>query len=206
MPLVAVAWPGLRGARASLEIAPDHDAIDIDALDLARSQVVLVTNLGRMTLTFAPDLAPNHVRNFLELSRSGFYDGTRFHRVVRDKIVQGGCPNTKAGATGKPGFGSPGHTVDAEFSDARHVRGVLSMARGRGENSAGSQFFLCHGEVPSLDGRYTVFGRVDSGLDTLDKIAEQPVRDVDGIPTPIEPVHLYRAVVLPVLADSEGKK
>jgi peptidyl-prolyl cis-trans isomerase B (cyclophilin B) len=154
-----------------------------------------------MVVRFWPDKAPKHVRNFIKLSKEGFYDGTKFHRVIKDFMIQGGCPNTKEGATGRPGTGSPGYTVPAEFNkDIRHVKGVLSMARSSDPNSAGCQFFVCHGDASSLDGSYSAFGTLDAGYDTLEKIVNVRVEPNDmGEPSsPVEPVHLYAAVVLPV--------
>jgi peptidyl-prolyl cis-trans isomerase B (cyclophilin B) len=196
---VTVSWPGLSGATTSLEVAPDQSGIDIEALNLAETKVMLVTNFGTMTLRFFPDLAPNHVRNFIKLAKSGFYDGTRFHRVIRNFMIQGGCPNTKEGAEGAPGTGNPGYTIDAEFNDRRHTKGVLSMARGADINSAGSQFFICHGDASMLDGKYTAFGELVDGMDTLDKIADVPVtaNEYGETSRPTRPVHLDKAIVLP---------
>src|SRR5690606_7700732 len=104
--------------------------------------------------------------SFLSLAQQGFYDGVAFHRIVRNFVVQAGCPHSREGATGQPGTGGPGYTLPAEFSDLPHVRGTLSMARGRDPNSAGSQFFVVHAAHASfLDGQYTVFGKVEEGLD-----------------------------------------
>ena len=147
--------------------------IDLETTDPATIEAAMVTSRGTMVITFFPDKAPLHVQNFLRLAQQGFYDGLAFHRVVRNFMVQGGCPNTRAGATGQPGTGRPpGPGLRAEFNDVQHGRGVVSMARGRDPNSAGSQFFIVHGEhAPHLDGHYTVFGRVEEGLDVLDEIA-----------------------------------
>lgn len=147
--------------------------IDLDQTELQTLEAVLATSKGAMVLTFFPDKAPQHVRNFLRLAQDGFYDGLAFHRVIRNFMVQGGCPHTRAGATGMPGTGRPpGPPLRAEFNDVPHTRGVLSMARGRDPNSAGSQFFVVHAEhAAHLDGQYTVFGKVEAGLDVLDAIA-----------------------------------
>ncbi|GAB4149128.1 MAG: peptidylprolyl isomerase [Planctomycetota bacterium] len=146
--------------------------IDLNHTDLSTLEAAMKTSKGEMVFSFFPDKAPNHVRNFLKLSQEGFYDGLAFHRVIRNFMIQGGCPNTKKGATGRPGTGGPGHRLQAEFNDERHVRGVLSMARSQDPNSAGSQFFIVHGEhADFLDGQYTAFGRVEEGLDVLDEIA-----------------------------------
>jgi peptidyl-prolyl cis-trans isomerase B (cyclophilin B) len=147
--------------------------IDLQTADLSQLEAVLVTSKGEMVVTFFADKAPGHVQNFLSLSQQGFYDGLAFHRVIRNFMIQGGCPNTRAGATGQPGTGRPeGVSLRAEFHDEPHTRGVLSMARSRDPNSAGSQFFIVHAEhAPHLDGQYTAFGRVEEGLDVLDEIA-----------------------------------
>lgn len=196
---VSVSWPGLPGASASIELAPPQTTIDVDALDLARTRVLLVTSHGTMSLTFLPDKAPAHVRNFVELSKSGFYDGTTFHLILKDYIVQGGCPNTKAGAEGVVGSGRrPGPPLKAELSDVRHQRGVLSMARGPDLDSASCQFLLCHGDAAALDGKYTAFGQLESGFDTLDKIAAVPVRREGQSVVPLQRVSLHKAIVLPV--------
>jgi len=147
--------------------------IDLETTDPATIEAAMVTSKGTMVITFFPDKAPLHVQNFLRLAQQGFYSGLAFHRVVRNFMVQSGCPNTKAGAIGQPGTGRPpGPGLRAEFSDLPHRRGVVSMARSRDPNSAGSQFFIVHGEhAPHLDGQYTVFGKVEEGLDVLDEIA-----------------------------------
>ena len=118
---------------------------------------------GRVVIGLRPDLAPNHVARIKELTRSGFYDGVVFHRVIDDFMAQGGDP------TGT-GTGGSGQNLDAEFSNERHVRGTLSMARSQSPNSADSQFFICFGDVPHLDGQYTVWGKVTAGMEYVDQI------------------------------------
>ncbi len=146
--------------------------IDFDTVDLAALEATMETDKGTMVIGFYPEKAPGHVRNFAKLAQEGFYDGLAFHRVIKGFMIQGGCPHTRKGATGHPGTGGPGYQIGAEFSDLPHERGVLSMARSSDPNSAGSQFFVVHGEhVRSLDGQYTVFGHVKEGLDVLDEIA-----------------------------------
>jgi peptidyl-prolyl cis-trans isomerase B (cyclophilin B) len=189
-------WSGIKGAAAVVSIAPDLKDVMMAQLDLRQTRVLLVTNYGDMLVKFFPDKAPKHVRNFIKLSKDGFYDGTQFHRIIKGFMVQGGCPNTKKGAKGQPGTGDPGYKVDAEFNDTRHVKGVLSMARGSDHNSAGCQFFVVHNTSPHLDGNYTAFGELVSGHDTLDRIAELPVGGPQGS-TPKSPVHLKVAIVLP---------
>jgi peptidyl-prolyl cis-trans isomerase B (cyclophilin B) len=141
---------------------------------------VIKTAYGEMTIAFWPDVAPKTVENFKKLARSGFYDGTAFHRVIKGFMIQGGCPNTKAGESGMPGTGGPGWKVKAEFNKKPHVRGVISMARSSDPDSAGSQFFLCHGNAGFLDGKYTAFGELVKGDDVLEKIANLPTSHGGG--------------------------
>lgn len=140
----------------------------------AAPQVTLHTNVGDLTLELWPDVAPRTVENFVKLSEQGFYDKTAFHRVIKGFMIQGGCPNTKPGATGTPGTGGPGYQIKAEFNDKPHVRGVLSMARSSDPDSAGCQFFICHGNANFLDRQYTAFGKLIAGDDVLEKIANLP--------------------------------
>lgn len=150
--------------------------IDLETVDLSTLEAVMTTDKGEMTIGFYSEQAPGHVKNFLDLAQKGFYDGLAFHRVVRNFMIQGGCPNTREGAQGAPGTGGPGYQIDAEFSDLSHDRGVLSMARSQDPNSAGSQFFVVHAEhAQHLDGQYSVFGKLKSGLDVLDAIASTEV-------------------------------
>ena len=133
---------------------------------------VLKTSEGEMVLEFWSDVAPNHVENFKKLAKEGFYDGTAFHRVIKGFMIQGGDPNSKDESKKSSwGMGGPGHTVKAEFNSKAHVRGVLSMARSQDPNSAGSQFFICHGDPRFLDNQYTAFGKLIKGDDVLEKIA-----------------------------------
>lgn len=150
---------------------------------------VLKTTEGEMTLSFLPEKAPKHVENFLTLAEKGFYDGTIFHRVIPGFMIQGGCPE----GTGR---GGPGHNVDAEFNDTKHVRGVVSMARAQDPNSAGSQFFICHGEASFLDGQYTAFGKLESGDDVLDKIANAPCKPGGENSSPVKPVKIEKVTVV----------
>lgn len=146
--------------------------IDLDSVDLSRLQATIDTDKGSMVVGFYADAAPGHVRNFCDLAQKGFYDGCAFHRVIKNFMIQSGCPNTKPGAKGIPGTGGPGHRVKAEFNDKPHKRGVLSMARSADPNSAGSQFFIVHADhAPHLDRNYTAFGEVKEGLDVVDAIA-----------------------------------
>jgi peptidyl-prolyl cis-trans isomerase B (cyclophilin B) len=146
---------------------------------MSSTRVVIETKFGSMTLKFFPDVAPGHVKNFLELAKSGFYDGTIFHRVIPGFMIQGGDPNTKDPTRiAAYGIGGPGYNIKAEFNNKPHKRGALSMARTNDPNGAGSQFFICFdmqpGQQAMLDGKYTVFGEVVSGMEVADKIAALP--------------------------------
>ena len=140
----------------------------------------ITTTEGEMIIEFWPDVAPKTVENFKKLASQGFYDGTCFHRVIKNFMIQGGDPQTKDPAKESVwGTGGPGYTVKAEFNDRSHVRGVISMARSNDPNSAGSQFFICHGDPTFLDRQYTAFGKLIQGDDVLEKIATTPTRPQD---------------------------
>ena len=141
---------------------------------MAKTRAVIETKFGNIELKFFPDVAPNHVNNFIELAQKGFYDGTIFHRVIPGFMIQGGDPNSKDPDKSKHGTGGPGYTVKAEFNQKPHKRGTLSMARSSNPDSAGSQFFICVADSSFLDGQYTVFGEVISGMEVVDKIVSQP--------------------------------
>jgi len=140
----------------------------------AAPRAIIHTTAGDLTLEFWPDVAPKTVENFLKLAKEGFYNGTAFHRIIKGFMIQGGCPNTKPGATGMPGTGGPGYQVKAEFNDRPHVRGVISMARSQHPDSAGCQFFIVHGEARFLDRQYTAFGKLVAGDEVLEAIANIP--------------------------------
>ena len=141
---------------------------------LAGKIAVIETRLGNIELEFLKDKAPGHVKNFKDLASKGFYDGTTFHRVIPGFMIQGGDPNSKSEDRSSHGMGGPGYTIKAEFNDTPHDRGVLSMARSQDPNSAGSQFFIVVKDAHFLDGKYTAFGRVISGMDVADKIVNSP--------------------------------
>lgn len=141
---------------------------------------VIKTTAGEMVVEFWPDVAPKTVENFKTLAKKGFYDGTAFHRVIKGFMIQGGDPLTKDPAQeGRWGTGGPGHQVKAEFNDRSHKRGVLSMARSQHPDSAGSQFFICHGDPTFLDRQYTAFGKLIKGDEVLEKIATTPTHSPD---------------------------
>ncbi|MGD1837146.1 MAG: peptidylprolyl isomerase [Nitrososphaeraceae archaeon] len=132
---------------------------------------IIQTSQGNITIEFFPNAAPKHVSNFLNLAEEGFYDGTIFHRIIKEFMIQGGDPNSKTESNRQIwGTGGPNHTIDAEFNDIPHERGILSMARSSDPNSAGSQFFIVTKDSRFLDNQYTVFGKVIEGMDIVDKI------------------------------------
>ena len=165
-------------------------------------QAVIKTTYGDMTIAFWPDVAPKTVENFKKLAREGFYDGTAFHRIIKGFMIQGGCPNTKPGASGMPGTGDPGYKVKAEFNAKSHVRGVISMARSAHPDSAGCQFFIVHGDAKFLDRQYTGFGEVVKGDDVLERIANVPTKSGGGgeKSTPIERVEVQSVKIVPAAA------
>jgi len=146
---------------------------------------VIETNFGNIVIQLFPDVAPGHVENFVKLARDGFYDGSTFHRVIPGFMIQGGDPNSKDEDRSNDGQGGPGYTINAEFSDVPHKRGILSMARAQDPNSAGSQFFIVVADSNFLDGQYTVFGEVIEGMDVADKIVNV---ERDGMDNPLEKV------------------
>ncbi len=141
----------------------------------AKEVVVIKTSAGEMVLELWPDVAPKTVENFKKLAKSGFYNGTCFHRIIKGFMIQGGDPNTKdPSASDTYGLGGPGYTIPDEFNDHHHARGVISMAHTGAPNSGGSQFFICHGDAGALDHQYTAFGKLIKGDDVLEKIANSP--------------------------------
>ncbi|MBA2251303.1 MAG: peptidylprolyl isomerase [Nitrospirales bacterium] len=146
-------------------------------------KAIIKTKFGEIEIKLFPDKAPKHVENFIKLAKSGFYNGTIFHRVIPGFMIQGGDPNTKdLNKKELYGMGGPGHSVKAEFNDIPHKRGIVSMARSNDPDSAGSQFFIVVEDSPFLDGKYTVFGQVVKGMGFADKIVMQP-RDARDNPT-----------------------
>ena len=141
------------------------------------NQVPLVTiemeNGSKIQLELYPEIAPNTVNNFIYLIKSGFYDGTIFHRVIPGFMIQGGDP--QGTGMGGPGYGIRGEFAQNGFSNGlQHTRGVISMARSMQPNSAGSQFFIMAADSPHLDGQYAAFGKVTEGLDVVDAIVSSP--------------------------------
>ena len=173
---------------------------------------VISTKFGDMVVEFFPDVAPKHVENFQILAEEGYYNGTTFHRVIPGFMIQGGDPNSKDldrmndGTGGRAGkfFGigrendPESWTVPAEFNDTPHQRGTLSMARSQNIDSGSSQFFICHDNAPFLDGQYTVFGQLISGIEVVDEIvnSERDPRDnpIDRVEMTISLVDKSKAI------------
>ncbi|PYN25615.1 MAG: peptidylprolyl isomerase [Candidatus Rokuibacteriota bacterium] len=132
---------------------------------MKQTAVITLEKGGEIRLEFYPADAPKTVENFVTLAKKGFYNGLNFHRVVADFVVQGGCPKGT-------GTGGPGYQIKAEFNKQKHVRGTVAMARSQDPDSAGSQFYICYGSTPHLDGQYTVFGHVVSGMELVDRIKQ----------------------------------
>jgi peptidyl-prolyl cis-trans isomerase B (cyclophilin B) len=193
---LVLSLPG-QPAKATLKVVRDLKEIGVDQLDLSKTKVVLVTNFGPMTVGLLADKAPKTAANFVKLAKDHFYDGTKFHRIIRGFMIQGGDPNSKDADPNNDGMGGPGYSIPDEVNGTKHERGVLSMAHA-GPNTAGSQFFVCHGEAPHLDKDFTAFGRVIDGLDTLDRIASVPVtRNAQGeAQVPTVEVIVHRALVI----------
>ena len=167
---------------------------------------VISTKFGDMVVEFFPDVAPKHVENFQILAEEGYYNGTTFHRVIPGFMIQGGDPNSKDldrmndGTGGRAGkfFGigrendPESWTVPAEFNDTPHQRGTLSMARSQNIDSGSSQFFICHDNAPFLDGQYTVFGQLISGIEVVDEIVNS---ERDSRDNPLERVEMTVSLV-----------
>jgi len=143
--------------------------------------------LGDIVLKFFPEVAPGHVKNFTDLAKKGFYNGTTFHRVIPGFMIQGGDPNSKNPDRSMHGMGGPGHKVKAEFNSKPHKRGIVSMARSNDPDSAGSQFFICVADANFLDWQYTVFAEVVTGMDVADKVVSMKR---DGNDNPFERVEM----------------
>jgi cyclophilin family peptidyl-prolyl cis-trans isomerase len=159
------------------------------------------TSAGEIDIRFFPDVAPNHVKNFLDLAAKGFYDGTKFHRVIPGFMVQGGDPNTKAGDPSMWGTGGSGVNVKAEFSSVSHKRGIVSMARSQAPDSASSQFFIVVADSTFLDKQYTVFGEVTKGMDIADKIVSAKTGPNDR---PLSPTTIDKIVIRDAKDDEKG--
>lgn len=165
--------------------AGEYVTEDITESEAETVQAIITMESGdTITLELYPEIAPITVENFVNLCEDGFYDGLTFHRIISGFMIQGGDPEGN-------GTGGPGHTITGEFAangivnDLEHTRGVISMARSKAYNSAGSQFFIMHEDAPHLDGQYAAFGKVVEGIEVVDKIAAV---ETDYYDAPIEPV------------------
>jgi len=168
---------------------------DVTVSDQTRVQIAIQVeeeSWGEVQLKFFPDLAPNHVNNLVTLASNNFYNGTTFHRVIPGFMIQGGDPNSKDADRSRHGTGGPGHQVNAEFNKRPHTRGTLSMARSQDPNSVGSQFFICVADANFLDGQYTAFGEVVSGMEIVDRIVNV---QRDGNDNPLTRIEMKLTVV-----------
>lgn len=156
------------------------------------TNATIETQFGKIVFKLLPDAAPETVRNFTKLAKSGFYDGTLFHRVIPGFMIQGGDPNTKNQDKSKWGMGGPGYTLKAEFNSKSHLRGVVSMARATDPDSAGSQFFIVTADSTFLDRQYTAFGEVIEGINVADTIVNQKR---DGKDCPLEDVKMLKVSI-----------
>jgi len=156
------------------------------------TDVIIKTNFGSIKFGLLPELAPETTRSFLKLAKSGFYNGTLFHRVIPGFMIQGGDPNTKSPDKNVWGQGGPGYNLKAEFSSRSHLRGIVSMARAADPDSAGSQFFIVTSDSTFLDKQYTVFGEVVDGMKVADKIVDLPR---DGNDCPEQEVKMLEVVI-----------
>ena len=153
------------------------------------TEALIETNFGNIKIKLLPEIAPETVRSFITLTKSSFYDGTLFHRVIPKFMIQGGDPNTKESDKSVWGQGGPGYNLKAEFNSRSHLRGIVSMARSTDPDSAGSQFFIVTSDSTFLDRQYTVFAEVVEGLEIADKIVSLPR---DGNDCPLEEAKMLR--------------
>src|SRR2546422_7520481 len=181
-------------------LAAEEKKKDRAPMNTSNEVAVIKTSEGEMVVQFWTDAAPNTIDNFKKLARSGFYDGTIFHRIVKGFMIQGGDPNSKDPAKeSKYGEGGPGYKIKAEFNDHPHERGVISMAREPNPDSAGSQFFICLAPIHRLDHRYTTFGKLINGDDVLEKIGDTPVtkNSMGEMSKPTKRVVIERIEIVP---------
>ncbi len=156
--------------------------------------IIEIRDLGSIRIELLPEVAPLTVENFIKLAEERFYEGILFHRVIPGFIMQAGDPASRNPDPRLVGGGGPGYTIQDEFSDYPHTRGVVSMAHSSGRNSAGSQFFIVHGDSPGLDGQFSVFGRVVEGIEVVDAITELEI-DTYGRYGPAERPHPVSVVI-----------
>ena len=185
------------------EAAPAPAAQEEKPMSYYENKVAeLHTTAGDIHIRFFPDVAPNHVKNFIDLAEKGFYNGTKFHRVIPGFMIQGGDPNTIKGDPSSWGTGgNEGKNVKAEFNPVSHKRGIVSMARAQHPDSASSQFFVVVADSTFLDNQYTVFGQVTKGMDVADKIVAAPRGPNDR---PNEPTTITSITVRAATAAEQG--
>jgi len=185
VPFVSMKFSIFLAALLSAVVVAAEEKKEALPMNTSNEVAVIKTNEGEMVVQFWTDATPNTIDNFKKLARQGFYDGTIFHRIVKDFMIQGGDPNSKDPAKENSyGQGGPGYQIKAEFNDHSHDRGVISMARSSDPDSAGSQFFICLAPVHRLDHQYTTFGKLIKGEDVLEKIGNTPVeRNAQGEPS-----------------------
>jgi peptidyl-prolyl cis-trans isomerase B (cyclophilin B) len=156
--------------------------------------IIEIHDLGSIRIELLPEVAPLTVENFIKLAEEDFYNGISFHRVIPGFIMQAGDPASRNPDPRLVGGGGPGYTIQDEFSDYPHTRGVVSMAHSSSRNSAGSQFFIVHGDSPNLDGQFSVFGRVVEGIEVVDAVTELEI-DTYGRYGPTDRPHPVSAVI-----------
>jgi len=172
------------------------DFLGMQPAELAEYRVLMDTNRGELFFELWPEIAPQHVRNWLDLVAVGFYDGLLFHRVSPSFMIQGGCPNTRTDRRDLWGLGAGPRKIPLEVSTRKHLKGVLSMARGPQPDSASSQFFVITRDSPQLDGQYSAFGKLLSGYDALARIGNAPGLLKNGTVTPAEPQRILHSIVV----------
>jgi cyclophilin family peptidyl-prolyl cis-trans isomerase len=197
----ATAPPQGRTAAAVPPPAPGQEKKPMSSNPYENKVAELHTTAGEIHIRFFPDVAPNHVKNFIDLSNEGFYNGIKFHRVIPGFMIQGGDPNTKSGDPRTWGMGGHPNKLRAEFNSISHKRGIVSAARTSDPNSASSQFFIVTSDSTFLDNQYTVFGQVVKGLDVADKIVNAPKGAQDR---PNDPTTITRVVIREAGAGETG--
>jgi cyclophilin family peptidyl-prolyl cis-trans isomerase len=195
---VATDTADINSAAPPAAAAQQENAMSTETTDKVAE---LHTTAGQIDIRFFPDVAPNHVKNFITLAEKGFYNGTKFHRVIPGFMIQGGDPNTISGDPNTWGTGGAGTNVKAEFNSVKHKRGIVSMARSQSPDSASSQFFIMVNDYPSLDNQYSAFGQVTKGLDVVDKIVSAPKGRNDR---PNDPTAITKIVIRDAREDEKG--
>ena len=202
VPTTVLAEQHYRSFRERMASYPFHiDSISRFKSSKQQKETVKKLAAGEIDIRFYPDAAPNHVKNFIDLAEKGFYNGTKFHRVIPGFMIQGGDPNTISGSPYSWGTGGSGKNVAAEFNSIHHARGVVSMARSNDPNSASSQFFICVADAGSLDNQYTAFGKVTKGMEVADKIVNAPRGAGDR---PNNPTSIDKIVIREAKPDEKG--